>query len=96
MLTVLARWTMKEGFEHEVLQQLEKLTALTRTEVGNLRYEVFRSLEAPAVLLLQEEYTDAAAIEAHRSQPYFRTIVLEKVLPLLSSREVQVLATAAT
>ncbi|HEU5102057.1 MAG TPA: putative quinol monooxygenase [Roseiflexaceae bacterium] len=45
----------------------------SRTEPGNLRFDVMRDVDDPNHFLLHEVYTDAAALEAHRETPHFKT-----------------------
>ena len=43
----------------------------TRTEPGNLRFDVLVSQEDPLRFMLYEVYRDPAALEAHQSQPHY-------------------------
>ena len=45
----------------------------SRTEPGNLRYDLLRDDDDPNHFLLYEVYRDAAALEAHRAAPHFRS-----------------------
>lgn len=40
-------------------------------EPGNLRFDVLRSVEDPAHVLLYEAYRDAAAAAAHKETPHY-------------------------
>ncbi len=44
----------------------------SRTEPGNLRYDVLRSAEDPNHFTLYEVYQDAAAVAAHRETPHYK------------------------
>jgi (4S)-4-hydroxy-5-phosphonooxypentane-2,3-dione isomerase len=44
----------------------------SRTEPGNLRYDLLRDDDDPNHFLLYEVYRDAAALEAHRAAPHFQ------------------------
>ena len=45
----------------------------SRTEPGNLRYDLLRDADDPNHFLLYEVYQDAAALDAHRNAPHFKT-----------------------
>ncbi len=45
----------------------------SRTEPGNLRFDVMRDEDDPNHFLLHEVYTDADALAAHRETPHFQT-----------------------
>jgi (4S)-4-hydroxy-5-phosphonooxypentane-2,3-dione isomerase len=44
----------------------------SRTEPGNLRYDLFRDDDDPNHFLLYEVYRDAEALEDHRATPHFQ------------------------
>jgi len=44
----------------------------TRTEPGNLRFDVLRSEDDPNHFLLDEVFRDEAAIAAHRAAPHYQ------------------------
>jgi autoinducer 2-degrading protein len=62
--------------------------AHSRTEPGCLYYQPHVSTSQPDTIYLYEVYTNQAAAMAHRETAYFRQLVLETIVPLLSSREV--------
>jgi autoinducer 2-degrading protein len=45
----------------------------SRTEPGNLRFDVMRDTADPNHFLLYEVYRDASALAAHRETPHFQT-----------------------
>jgi autoinducer 2-degrading protein len=45
----------------------------SRTEPGNLRFDVMRDEDDPNHFLLHEVYTNADALAAHRETPHFQT-----------------------
>jgi autoinducer 2-degrading protein len=44
----------------------------SRTEPGNLRFDVLRDEDDPNHFMLYEVYQSAAALEAHRETPHFK------------------------
>ncbi len=67
---------------------LREMAALVKQQEPDcVLYEVNRSQDDPDEFLLYERYRDAAALEAHRETPHFKTLVEGRILPLLVRRE---------
>lgn len=90
-ITVIARWQPHDGALGEVLALLAELRPQSLAEPGCLGYEVYRGVDAPHQLLLVERYADQAAIEAHRQTAHYQTLVVQRALPLLANRQVELL-----
>ena len=90
-ITVVARWQMPEECVAEVLGLVARLREPSLAEPGCLGYEVYRSVNAAGELLLLERYRDEAAIEAHRGSSHFRELVIERIIPMLTRRRVELL-----
>ena len=89
MIVLLAHYEVKPGQGDEVEAALIDMADMVETyEQDCLMYQVSRSVDNPDQFLLYEQYFDEAAVEAHRETAYFKTYILEKVIPLLKSREV--------
>ena len=88
-LQVIARYTIREGHEEEVLALLPRLAAAARTEPGNLGFDHFRGLDDSRRVVLLERYASREAFAAHRATPHFQELVLDRIVPLLESREVE-------
>jgi quinol monooxygenase YgiN len=69
------------------IDQISKLLSeqgrLSRLEPGCLRFEVYHSQSDRRVFLLNEHWSDQAAIDAHRKATAYTTIYQPKVLPLV-------------
>lgn len=85
---LLVRWQVKEEALATVLPLLPRLQQSSQEEPGNLAYEIYQSESAPTVIFLKEVYTNKTAVEAHKASRHYQTIVVEKIIPLLSQREV--------
>jgi quinol monooxygenase YgiN len=90
-ITVVARWRVKEGHLDDVLAHVAELRTASLEEPGCLEYAAFRSVDTADELLLVEKYRDAAAVEAHRQSPHYGVLVVERILPLLADRRVELL-----
>jgi quinol monooxygenase YgiN len=73
-----AVFTAKPGKAKELEDLLRSLTGPSRAEPGNLRYDLWRDRDDAGRLVLDELYTDDAAVEAHRAAPYFQ-VYLSKI-----------------
>lgn len=90
-ITVVARWQVKQGHLDDVLAHVAELRIASLEEPGCLEYTAFRAVDAADELLLVERYRDAAAVEAHRQSPHYGALVVERILPLLADRRVELL-----
>jgi quinol monooxygenase YgiN len=81
---VVVRFDPKPGMHEQVEAVLRPMVAATRSEPGNIRYDLFRSVDpagAP-LLFLVEHYADDAANAAHRETEHYKQY-RAAVLPLL-------------
>ncbi|TFW16868.1 putative quinol monooxygenase [Duganella callida] len=94
-ITVVARWQPADGQHDEVRAILAELRPASLAEPGCLGYEVYLAVDAPYCLLLIERYRDQAAIEAHRQSAHYQALVVQRALPLLADRKVELLQAQA-
>ena len=75
-ITVNLRYTGKNGHARRFAQEMTDsgTVAAIRDEEGNLRYEYYQSLDDPETVLLIDQWTDQAAIDAHHASPMMATI----------------------
>jgi quinol monooxygenase YgiN len=90
-LTVVARWKVPQAALGEVLAHVAALREASLAEPGCLGYEAFQAHSTPGTVLLLEHYRDDAALQAHRESAHYRALVVERILPRLSSRQVEIL-----
>jgi quinol monooxygenase YgiN/quercetin dioxygenase-like cupin family protein len=62
----------KPGAEDEVKRELLSLTPPTRAEAGNLRYDLYQSVDQPGQFMRLEVWRNAEALELHKGSPYLR------------------------
>ena len=75
----------------EVLKLVATVRQQSLAEPGCLGYEVFRGADDAAAILLLERYRDRGAIDAHRESAHYRELLVERILPLLAGRQVELL-----
>lgn len=92
MRALLARYVAKEGQGDLVERTLEAMAEAVRLhEPGCLTYHAARSTENPHVFVLYEEYEDEAALLAHRETSHFQELIEGTIVPVLESREREIL-----
>ena len=74
--------TVKETSDIADIQNLlSEQGRLSRLEPGCVRFEVYHSQTDSRVFLLNEHWSDQAAIDSHRKATAYTTIYQPKVLP---------------
>ena len=89
---LLARYRGRAGSGDEVERTLRRMAEAVRSdEPGCLLYRAARSTDDRDMFLLYEEYVDQAALEAHRETPHFHELIEGTIVPLLETREREIL-----
>jgi quinol monooxygenase YgiN len=93
MQALLAKYRVREGSGDRVEELLRRMAeAVWEDEPACLVYRASRSVEEPNVFVLYEEYEDDEALLAHRDTPHFKELVEGTIVPLLESREREILS----
>src|SRR5690242_5321119 len=90
-----AKWQVKEGQLHTVLNILKEVAQKSSEEKGNLFYKVHQSHADANTLLLFEGYASNVAVEEHRNSSYFQQLVIGQIVPNLVNREVMLASEVA-
>lgn len=90
---VAATWRAKAGHEDEIEEVIRVMTELSRQEPGTIMFQAHRSADDPGLFFLYEQFTDAAAFEAHTATPHFEKYVRGEALPKLQTRERKIFET---
>ncbi len=86
MIYLAVTYLIRAGHEDEAEDRLRALTAATRAEPGCRFYQAHRSTTDTRKFFLHEQYDDEAALEAHRSAPYFVEHVANGLIPIADDR----------
>ncbi|MQT12934.1 putative quinol monooxygenase [Segnochrobactrum spirostomi] len=70
---IIATLVAKPGNADALRALLDDLVAASRTEPGNLRYDLWQDSADPNRFVVDELYRDDAAVAAHRASPHFQT-----------------------
>ncbi|GKT04036.1 putative quinol monooxygenase [Furfurilactobacillus entadae] len=83
MITINATVYVKPTDVDAYLMFTDALIAGTQSEPGNLRYDMYQSVEHAGEFVFIEQYADQVALDAHHAATHF-TDFLAQVTPLLS------------
>jgi quinol monooxygenase YgiN/quercetin dioxygenase-like cupin family protein len=72
LLTAVTFITGKEGRAEELKTELLKLSAPTRAEAGNVRYDLYQSPNQPNRFMRYEIWRNAQALEDHKATPHLK------------------------
>jgi quinol monooxygenase YgiN len=72
LLTAITFIQGQPGAAAAVKAELLSLTTPTRAEEGNLRYDLYESVDKPDAFLRFEKWRNAEALEIHKSTPHLR------------------------
>ena len=84
---VVAYWRPRAGQAEKIEAILRELAKEVRREAGNVQFVINRSCEDPNEFLLYEQYVSEQAFLDHQQTTHFKTLVLERAVPLLERRE---------
>jgi len=84
---MVAYWRPRAGQAEKIEAILRELVTAVRREPGNIQFVVNRSHDDPNEFLLYEQYTSEQAFRDHQQTAHFKTLVLERAVPLLERRE---------
>lgn len=86
MICVAVTYTIRAGHEDEAVALFRALIPPTRSEPGCHMYLVHRSPSNSREFFLYEQYTDQAALDAHRASPHFQTHAANGLFNILENR----------
>jgi quinol monooxygenase YgiN len=86
---IVALWRARPDTVAEVRAILRELAGRTGREPGCRRFDVLEATRLPGSFVLLEEYADEQARADHVATGHFRTLVLERAVPLLAERSVE-------
>lgn len=85
MIVLLVQFTILSGKEQEARTFIQKMQEHTRREPGCRTYVGHQSAEHSRHFILYEQYDDKAALDAHRTAPYFRDYITNGLGKLMES-----------
>lgn len=78
-IKIVAILVAKPGKQEDLNRLLSDLGQQSRTEPGNLRWDIWRDRTEPSRFVLDELYRDDAAVEAHRASLHFRAYLSQVI-----------------
>jgi quinol monooxygenase YgiN len=88
MIFIVVKQPVRAKCADEWVALVQKFSALTRAEPGNISYDWYRSPEDPNVWVLIEAYRDAEAGEAHVTSDHFKAAMAEMPRLLAAAPEI--------
>lgn len=76
-IKIMAILSARPGREEQLRALLDGMTAPSRAEAGNLRYDLWQYQAETGRFVLDELYADQAAVAAHRETPHFKHYLSE-------------------
>jgi quinol monooxygenase YgiN len=84
---IIARWHARDGEREKIEGILRDLVPESRKEPGVRQFIAHRSHDNHNEFLLYEVYDSEQAFIDHQQTSHFKTLVLERAVPLLAHRE---------
>jgi len=75
MISIVAKFTVKQGKETEFLKLINELGKASRAEAGCVEYILHKDIKNASVLCLIEKWKDQEAVDIHNNTPHFTGIV---------------------
>ena len=88
-VVVVAHWRTTVDSLDTVLGHLAELRPQALAEAGCLGYEAIQSTDDPTTIVLIERYRDDAALDAHVNSAHYQELVVGRIRPLLTDRQVE-------
>jgi len=95
MLTFTVRMRFDEADHDAVRNHLIALTHGSRQEPGCVSYIAHFLSDDPTTVLIYEQYSNEAALEAHRETPHFKEHAIGGLYQLMREREMEHLTAVA-
>ncbi len=90
-VVVVAHWKTTADSVTTVLGHFAVLRPQALAEPGCVGYEAFQTADDPTSIVLIERYRDQAALDAHLSSAHYVDLVVQRIRPLLTDRQVEFL-----
>jgi quinol monooxygenase YgiN len=88
MIFIVVKFETKPDWTKRWPSLVERFTAATRAEAGNLWFDWSRSVENPAVFVLVEAFRDADAGAAHVNSDHFKQALKDMPRALASTPKI--------
>jgi quinol monooxygenase YgiN len=87
-IQIIVKWKIQATETGRILDLLPQLIEKTRNEEGNISYNIYQSTDDANILILQECYANAEALEEHKASVHYQETVAAQIIPFLEVREV--------
>ena len=77
IVSKVAFFAASKGREQHLGERLLQLVSRSRSEPGNLRYEVLQDISDDGIWIVVEDWCSEADFDAHMATPYVRSFLAE-------------------
>jgi quinol monooxygenase YgiN len=95
MVSFTVRMTFRPDDREVIATILRELTAASRQEPGCVSYIPHRVESDPDTIVIYEQYSDQAALDAHRATPHFAMYAIGGLFQRMLVRSVEMLEALA-
>jgi quinol monooxygenase YgiN len=81
MISIIAKFVVKEGKEDEFMALVNPLGVASRAEEGCIEYMLHKHVEEPGTYAMIEKWKDQSAVDFHNNTPHF-TSTVPKILEI--------------
>jgi quinol monooxygenase YgiN len=89
MVSFTVRMTFEQGDHEEIVAALCHLTEASRKEPGCVSYIPHFVEGDPCMVLIYEQYTDEAALDAHRNSSHFHQYAIGGLYQKMRQRQIE-------
>ena len=75
MISIVAKFIVNEGEEHNFLKLVNELGMASRAEDGCIEYILHKDVQKPLTYCILEKWKDQEAIDFHNNSAHFTSIV---------------------
>lgn len=75
MISIVAKFVIKEGEEANFLALTVGLVEASKNEKGCIEYILYKDINEPLTYCMIEKWNDQAAIDLHNSTPHFTSTI---------------------
>jgi quinol monooxygenase YgiN len=77
MIMVIAKSYVPEDPQGKMMELAKEIESLAKENKGCLKYETYKDINKPDVIIMIEEWVDMDALNSHKNSDYYKRIVKE-------------------
>jgi len=89
MVSFIVRLRFEKADMEQVVALFRQLTIASRQEPGCVTYVAHTAEDDPTMVVIYEQYKDAAALDHHRNSPHFHQFAIGGVYQMMRDRQLE-------